>query len=83
VWIFACVAEWRVPFVSTPEAFNQALEQCPTVVLTYDPQRWMPEETLRRIRAEYAPAFRFGSPDERRYVEILRRRSSSTPERTR
>ncbi len=73
LWLFACDAEWKIPQVKVPQDFNAVLGRCPTVLLDRKTLEMLPPETLALIRRDYRPVFRFLSPSERRYVEILRR----------
>lgn len=72
-WRFACVAEWKVPEVKTPDAFTEALRACPTVLLDEMTRRMLPPETERFLRECYHPVYRSGTPGEWKYFEILRR----------
>ena len=57
----------------TPAEYAAALAPCPTVVLDRENLRWLPPETVAAIRQQYRTVFRFQSPGDRQYVEILRR----------
>jgi hypothetical protein len=58
--------------VTATEA-DAALSACPTVLLDHTTLRWLPPATLVSIRARYHSIFRYGEPQQSRYVEILSR----------
>jgi len=57
----------------TAADIDAAMAASPTVLLDHTTLRWLPPAATATIRAHYRPVFRYGTPDQSRYLEILQR----------
>ena len=58
---------------SDHDQLTAIIDQSPTVLLDYETMRWLPSYADLHIRTHYKTIFRYQTPTERHYVEILRR----------